>query len=88
MTRTKDHQRPFISDRIDADINDLARRLSENWAHADPSPRGAGGQIMQRLAHGRERAVTVEIKRSRRRQIAPESMRSFDSTSWRAPVMR
>ena len=47
------------------EIDALADRLSLNWAHPAPA-RGAGNQVLQRLAHGRVHAVTVERRRTKR----------------------
>ena len=47
------------------EIDALADRLSLNWAHPPPA-RGAGNQVLQRLAHGRIHTVTVERKRTKR----------------------
>jgi hypothetical protein len=50
----------------DSEIDALAARLSLSWSHS-PGTRTGGGQILQRLAHGRLHPVTVESRRSRRR---------------------
>ena len=49
----------------DADIDAFAKRLSVNWANSAAAARRAGGQVIQRLAHGRVHVVAVESKRSR-----------------------
>jgi hypothetical protein len=49
----------------DSEIDALAARLSSSWSRS-PSTRAGAGQILQRLAHGRLRPVTVESRRSRR----------------------
>ena len=54
---------PWTDDENDA----LAKRLSEKWASSAPSAGRAGGQVLQRLAHGRVHVVDVEGIRSRRR---------------------
>ena len=51
----------------DDDHDALAKRLSENWATPAPRPQRMGGQVIQRLAHGRVHVVAVESKRSRSR---------------------
>jgi hypothetical protein len=48
------------------EIDALADRLSLNWAHHGPAARGAGDQVLQRLAHGRIHTVTVERRRTKR----------------------
>jgi hypothetical protein len=49
----------------DGDIDAFAKRLSVNWANSAPAARRAGGQVIQRLAHGRVNVVAVENTRSR-----------------------
>ena len=51
----------------DGEIDALAERLCVSWAKTAPGARGAGGQVLQRLAHGRVRAVMVETRRSKGR---------------------
>jgi hypothetical protein len=48
------------------EIDALADRLSLNWAHSPPAVRGAGNQVLQRLARGRIHTVTVERRRTKR----------------------
>jgi hypothetical protein len=67
MDRTTPDKLSIASQCADADIDTLVERLSVNWARPVPGSRSAGGHIIQRLARGREHAVTVEIRRSRRR---------------------
>ena len=51
----------------DGDIDAFAKRLSVNWASSAPNAGRAGGQVLQRLKHGRVHVVAVESKRSRLR---------------------
>jgi hypothetical protein len=51
----------------DGEIDAMAERLSMNWSNSARGARGTGGQVLQRLAHGRVHVVAVESKRSRRR---------------------
>jgi hypothetical protein len=55
----------------DSEIDALAERLSSTWSQVVPTARGATGQILQRLAHGRLNPVTVETKRAKRRPAGP-----------------
>jgi hypothetical protein len=51
----------------DAEIASAAKRLGLKLEGADGSARKSrSGQVVQRLAHGRTHAVTVETKHSRR----------------------
>lgn len=49
----------------ESEIEDAVERLSEKWAHAAAAQRSgaAPGLVVQSLAPGRKRAVTVEVKR-------------------------
>jgi len=49
----------------DSEIDALAARLTRSWSQPSGA-RASGGQILQRLAHGRLHPVTVESRRSRR----------------------
>ena len=52
----------------DVEIELAVERLNPNWARAAPRARTGGkSYIFQSLAHGRSRAVVLEIKRSPRR---------------------
>jgi hypothetical protein len=51
----------------DREIDALAERLRSSWSHDASGSRGAGGTILQRLAHGRLHVVTVASKRPKRR---------------------
>jgi len=53
------------SGQSDSEIDAMAARLSSSWSHLSGT-RASGGQILQRLAHGRLHPVTVESRRSRR----------------------
>jgi hypothetical protein len=50
----------------DLDIDATADRLSRTWIQAAPRARERGS-VLQRLAHGNSRVVTVEIKHARSR---------------------
>jgi hypothetical protein len=47
----------------DGDDDTLAKRVSENWASSAPRSGRTGGQVLQRLRHGRVHVVTVENTR-------------------------
>jgi hypothetical protein len=58
---------PDLLTATDAEIASAAKRLGVNGEHsASPAPKSRSGQVVQRLAHGRSHAVTVEIKAPRR----------------------
>ena len=53
----------------DSEIEAATQRLSQQWARpAAPARVAAKGQILQSLARGRSRTVTVEVKRLRRQR--------------------
>ena len=65
MDKTTQGKTPAPPSPTDGDIDAFAKRLSVNWANSVPEARRAGGQVVQRLAHGRVHVVAVESKRSR-----------------------
>ena len=65
MDKTNQWKTMAASPSTDDDHDALAKRLSENWATSAPRPQRMGGQVIQRLAHGRVHVVAVESKRSR-----------------------
>ena len=65
MDKTNQGKTTAPSAPTDDDIDAFAKRLSVNWANSAPDARGTGGQVIQRLAHGRVHVVAVESKRSR-----------------------
>ena len=67
MDKSKDGETPASPASADVEIDAMAERLSMNWGRSAASPRSAGSQILQRMAHGRMHVVALEIKRSRRR---------------------
>ena len=52
------------------DNDALAKLLSEKWANSALRPQRTGGQVLQRLRHGRVHVVAVESTRSRRQPVA------------------
>jgi hypothetical protein len=70
MDKTTQGKTPAPPSPTDGDIDAFAKRLSVNWANSAPDARRAGGQVLQRLAHGRVRVVVVESTRSRRRPVS------------------
>ena len=65
MDKTEEGNGAAKSPATDGEIDALAKRLSMNWSNSAPGARRAGGQVLQRLAHGRVHVVAVESKRSR-----------------------
>jgi hypothetical protein len=69
MDKTNQAKTTAPSPPTDGDIDAFAKRLSVNWANSATGARRAGGQVIQRLAHGRVHVVAVESKRSRWRPV-------------------
>ncbi len=68
MTKSKDDYVPAEPVPTDVEIDSAVERLSPEWARAVARPHNAGAShVIQRLAHGRSHAVTLEIKRSPRK---------------------
>jgi len=65
MDKTEQGKAAAKSPPTDGEIDALAERLSMNWCNTAHGARGTGGQVLQRLAHGRVHVVAVESKRSR-----------------------
>jgi hypothetical protein len=70
MDNTNQWKTTVSSPSTDDDHDTLAKRLSEKWASSAPNAGRAGGQVLQRLAHGRVHVVAVESIRSRRRPVS------------------
>jgi hypothetical protein len=70
MDNTNQWKTTVSSPSTDDDHDTLAKRLSEKWASSARNAGRAGGQVLQRLAHGRVHVVAVESIRSRRRPMS------------------
>jgi hypothetical protein len=67
MDNTEKAKEPDVPTATDAEVASAARQLGLNaGSSAQTAPKSRSGQVVQRLAHGRSHAVTVEIKQSRR----------------------
>ena len=64
MDKTNQGNTTAPSPPTDGDIDAFAKRLSVNWASSAADARRTGGQVLQRLKHGRVHVVAVESKRS------------------------
>jgi hypothetical protein len=72
MDKTNQGKTTATSPPSDGDIDAFAKRLSVNWASSAAAARRAGGQVLQRLKHGRVHVVAVENKRPRwRPRVVP-----------------
>ena len=69
MDNTNQFKTTVSSPSTNDDHDTLAKRLSEKWASSARKVGRAGGQVLQRLAHGRVHVVAVESIRPRRRPI-------------------
>jgi hypothetical protein len=65
MDKKSEPKAVAMSPSEEGEIDALASRLSSTWAQPVPAARG-GNQVLQRLAHGRVHAVTVERRRTKR----------------------
>ena len=67
MDNNEEPKRPIVPTATDAEIASAARQLGLITGGSAPTaPNFRIGHVVQRLAHGRSHAVTVEIKHSRR----------------------
>ena len=73
MDKTNQWKTTAASPSTDDDNDALAKRVREGWASwaSSISRSGrSGGQVLQRLRHGRIHVVAVESTRSRRRPMS------------------
>ena len=71
MDKTNQWETTATAPPTDGDNDALAKLLSEKWANSAFRPQRTGGQVLQRLRHGRVHVVAVESTRPRRRPMFP-----------------